>query len=145
MALYHHIVAAVASAGLLLAAGAAIAENERGPECGWDFAGQRFVQGGAPAWVSGGGSPEFAATFIGDDGQDWLILHHCPSGRYILAAAKEAEADRIGERFEFLLDTDTKYTMDEIGTELAALGAGVRRGQGDIGRCDCDLLASISR
>ncbi len=126
-------------------AGAALAQAERGPECGWDVATQRFVDGGAPAWVGLGGSPDFAATYIWGDARSWMILHHCPSDRYILIVARNSDADRVQERFNFLLETDTKYTMDQIGADLATLGAGVRRGQGDIGRCDCDVLASWAR
>lgn len=129
---------------LSLVTGACVAESPDAIyfECPWNIAEQRFdpASDTLASITPGGGG--FAVTEIGDDVTDqyWMVLHHCATDRYILAVAKSGGVLDLQFTFGQLLTSDKQYTMDEAGIELAKTGAGVRRGQGDIGRCDCETL-----
>lgn len=155
MALRPKLVTAAAGIGVMLAP-VAMAESEMAPQCHWDAQEQRFIENKdlgrflkdheLPAWVAPAGT-SFVSSFInpGEAPEEtgWLVLHHCASGRYIVAVARPRDFERVGDRFHHLIETSVKVTMDDIAVDLAGLGAGVRRGQGDIGTCDCNWMKSV--
>lgn len=135
-----HIQLMAVFAGTMLAGMAAALSPPLPPPCFWDQQSQRFVDDGVEAWVF----PEQNgfATFIAGplDGPQHRVLQHCPTGKYLLIVMSPSQVTRIEERFRFFMDTTVKVTMEEMALDIATMGAGVRRGQGDIGQCGCAHL-----
>ncbi|MHA3980283.1 C1 domain-containing protein [Halovulum sp. GXIMD14794] len=112
------------------------------PDCLWDSTSQQFTEDvdALPAWVNLRQS-SFAETTVYDDAQHtWTLLHHCSTGHYLLFGVGPQDERRVHDRYAALLDMSAKVTLREIGQDLADLGAGVRIGKGDVGRCDCNHL-----
>ncbi|QHQ34628.1 hypothetical protein [Algicella marina] len=113
------------------------------PPCAWDAEAQAFADEGAGVFVLAEANGFASGAFTAPDGRQWGLLHHCPTDKYLLFVTEEADHDAVWERFRALLETSVPVTMPEIGVDLALLGAGVRRGQGDIGNCDCEHLGLV--
>lgn len=136
--------ASVAAAILLGFAGQVAAEEPPAIwfECPWDSKAQRFSNtGDAIATVVPGGN-QFAVTsvFTEEAEYSWMYLHHCPSDSLLSIKFRNADHLEIESRFNTLIDSDTAYSMDQIGADLSKRGAIVERSRGDIGRCDCETL-----
>lgn len=119
-------------------------KSEQAPDCYWDSVELRFSESrvGIPAWVSPAGSEFVSMSAVGDE-RSWLVLHHCASDHYLMAITRPDKSVQFYEKLDALIRSKEKFTMDEIAGELEKHGASVRRGQNDIGRCDCDAMARM--
>ncbi|MHA3914736.1 hypothetical protein [Halovulum sp. GXIMD14793] len=133
------------AAAVLLGVASHVAAEEPpaiGFECPWDSKAQRFSEAGdAIATVVPGGN-QFAVTsvFLEETEYSWMYLHHCPSDTLLSIKFRNADHLEIESRFNTLIDSNTAYSMDQIGADLSKRGAIVKRSRGDIGRCDCETL-----
>ncbi|MHA3914735.1 hypothetical protein [Halovulum sp. GXIMD14793] len=130
----------VALAGTMLAGVAPALTPKMPPPCLWDQTAQKFADKGFAASIvsEDNGFASFIAGAIG--GPQHRVLQHCPTGKYLLIVMSPSQVTRIEERFRFFMETTVKVTMEEIALDIVTMGAGVRRGQGDIGQCGCDYL-----
>lgn len=141
------LAALIASAAL----GAPVVAEPLPPSCMWDSAAQRLL---APD-ATGGAIQSVFPFPLENDFVTWtgngtsgtsaggqIVVQHCPTDNYLLVAMPKdtAAADRVSDQFEALVLGEGSYTLRQIGEALATLGAGARVGQGNIGRCGCDVL-----
>ncbi len=139
---------------LAVTAGAAQALTSAAP-CLWDLGNQRQVMPDAFAAAMADGSGEYGKivdihpiawtdTFVDfewrDSGRTWLVLHHCPTDKYLMWSADDAEAALLRAQYTRMIESDLEYTLAQMGKALRKQGAVVALGQGDIGRCDCKTL-----
>ena len=119
------------------------------PPCYWDGAAGRFVPLGQetaamdPAFLSEAGDG-FAVleVFHSDTGKpDRYVLQHCRSGSELLVVLPRGDQQPARSRFEDMAFGAGRYTMRQIGDEMALQGAGVRMSRNEFGDCACDLMA----
>ena len=70
-----------------------------------------------------------------------IVLHHCPSDAWLIAASDLTRDNGVLARFEEMMAGEEGYALAAIATELRGLGAFSRQGEGAIGRCDCDTAS----
>jgi hypothetical protein len=137
-----HAIAALAC----VVAGSALATVMDAPPCLMDMNTGRLVSEAAagpdarPLRSARVWENDFVTFAWPGDFDERVVLQHCPTEDFLLVVVPP-EADRqVFDRFHDLLADDRGYTLRQIGSEVAQLGAGARIGKGEWGDCVCREL-----
>ena len=79
----------------------------------------------------------FVSTFTTTETGVAIVLNHCPTGRFLVIRASDANGNAVYDRYDDLMAATRGYTQRQVANALMEVGAYTRLGSGGVGGCDC--------